>query len=262
MMRIAVLFFFFGATAFAQPAVEGFDLKASNFYGVDDFGSLYYGTDDVFYKKTGKEVKQFYDIQLGDLSSVDLINPLKVLLFYKDTQTVVLLDNRLNETQRISLNELTPYRFFEHAALAGERRLWLHDLDQNRLQLYDYINDRVIVNSPVLKNNIKLLLSDYNFCHVISENSVHTFNTYGSETSALEINAVELLDYDFGKLVTYGNDQIKAWWLDKEFRFRESETTTNTSIEKPVKSLYVKGGKLYIWSGKRVRVYDLNLIKK
>jgi len=244
-----------------QKTDQDFDLTADSFYGVDDFEAIYYGTNDAFIKKKGKETQQFYDVQLGDLTEVDLINPLSILLFYKDTQTVVLLDNRLNEKQRISLNELTPSRIFEHARLAGERRLWLHDLDQNRLELYDYINNRTLISTAVLKDNVSQLLSDYNFCHVVSKNHIETYNSYGSKTSTIPFINGSLLDYDFEKLVLLKDHQVNVMRMDKEYRFRESEITTISISEKEVNSLYLKNGKLYIWTGKRVDVYTINLIK-
>lgn len=247
--------------SFAQKTDQGFTLIADSFYGVDDFGAVYYGVNDAFIKKSGKGIQQFYDVQLGDLTEVDLINPLRILLFYKDTQTVVLLDNRLNEKQRVSLSEIIPSRFFEHARLAGERRLWLHDLDQNRLELYDYINNKTLISTAVLKDKVSQFLSDYNFCHVVSENHIETYNSYGSKTSTIPFVTGSILDYDFERLVILENNQIKVMKMDKEYRFRESEITTITVFEKDVNSLYLKSGKLYIWHGKRVDVYTINPIK-
>ncbi len=247
--------------AFAQKLDQSFSLVADSFYGVDDFEAIYYGKDNVFFKKHGKNVQQFYDVQLGDLTEVDLINPLKILLFYKDTQTVVILDNRLNERQRILLNELQPSRFFEHARLAGERRFWLHDLDRNRLELYDYINDRTLISTAVLKDNVTQFLSDYNFCHVISDGHIETYNAYGSKTATLAVTEINFIDYDFEHLIYLKENEIKVLKMDKEFRFRESENITITIQEKEVNSLYLKGGKLYLWHGKRVDVYSINPIK-
>lgn len=260
-MKWIFLLLLISCISFAQKTEEGFALTADSFYGVDDFGAVYYGTNDAFIKKDGKEIQQFYDVQLGDLTEVDLINPLRILLFYKDTQTVVLLDNRLNEKQRISLSEITPSRFFEHARLAGERRLWLHDLDQNRLELYDYINNRTLISTAVLQDKVSQLLSDYNFCHVASENHIETYNSYGSKTGTIAFTTGSIIDYDFEQLVILDKDRIKVMKLDKQYRFRESEITTITISEKDINSLYLKSGKLYIWQGKRVDVYTINPLK-
>jgi hypothetical protein len=260
-MKWTFLLLLIGSFLQAQKTNEGFLLTADSFYGVDDFEAIYYGINDAFIKQKGGNIQQFYDVQLGDLTEVDLINPLNILLFYKDTQTVVLLDNRLNEKQRISLNKLSPSRFFEHARLAGERRLWLHDIDQNRLELFDYIHTKTLISTAVLQNNISQLLTDYNFCHVVSEDHIETYNSYGSKTSTIYFVNGSLFDYDFEKLVVLENEQIKIMRLDAKYRFRESKIASISILQKDVNSLYLKNGKLYIWHGKRVDVYTINPIK-
>ena len=39
------------------------------------------------------------------IKKVDLINPLKVTLFYEEFNTVVLLDNQMNEIQKIDFSK-------------------------------------------------------------------------------------------------------------------------------------------------------------
>jgi len=260
-------------TAFAlkiQAQTESFALKADDFYGVDDFEAVYYSFNNALYKTVDGKKTQFYDVQLGDLTYVDLINPLKVLLFYKDTQTVVLLDNRMNENLRIKLNELKPYRYIEHVRLAGERRLWLHDLDQNRLQLYNYINNTVIVSTPSLKIKVENLHTDYNFCHIQAADQIQSFNSYGSRTHVLKLDATDRVAYDFERLVVINENDINLYRFDKELRFtttqlsigRETEKTNTTIPIMDIKSLYLKAGKLYLWNGKKVQVYRINPEKK
>lgn len=257
-MKWIYLIWFASHCITAQIPEKSFDLTADSFYGLDDFGAVYYGKSDALYKKQGVVTQQFYDVQLGDLTEVDIINPLKILLFYRDTQTIVLLDNRLNEKQRISLRDLSPARFFEHAKLAGERRFWLHDVDQNRLELYDYINNRTLISTAVLKEKVSHLLTDYNFCHVVSDGFIETYNSYGSKTGTININRNHLVGHDFEELVIIKEQEILVFKLDDKYRFRESDTITDNISEKEVKSLYLKNGKLYIWTGKRVNVYMIN----
>lgn len=244
-----------------QAQSDSFVLKADNFYGVDDFEAVYYSVNNTLYKQVGKQRLQFYDVQLGDLTTVDLINPLKVLLFYKDTQTVVLLDNRMNENQRIVLSDLEPYRYIEHVRLAGERRLWLHDLDQNRLQLFNYVNNTVIVSTPSFKITVDRLHTDYNFCHIKSAEAVHSYNSYGSRTDVLKIQESDQVAYDFEELVVVHDGLLTGYVFGKDFRFRESGTNQQLPTSQEIKSLYLKAGKLYIWDGKKVTVYPIHTDK-
>lgn len=243
------------------PEDKSVSLICDNFYGVDDFEDLYYSNDNVLYKKSNRERLEFYDIQLGDIAYVDIINPLKILVFYRDTQTLILLDNRLNEQLRINFNTLQPQRFIEHARLAGERRLWLYNVDMSRVELYDYVNDKVINSTSPIKNIVLDLKSDYNFCHVITAQEVITFNSYGSETSRIETQVQLPVAFDFEQLGFKGINDWQWYRFDREFRFRESELITPFSKQYTPESLYLKGGKLYIYSQKRLYVSTINLKK-
>lgn len=251
------------------PEDKSVPLICDHFYGVDDFEQLYYSTDNVLYKKGKTTRLEFYDIQLGDIAYVDIINPLKILVFYRDTQTIVLLDNRLNEQLRLNLNTLKPQRFIEHARLAGERRLWLYNLDMSRVELYDYINDKVINSTSPIKNPVIDMKSDYNFTHLITAQGIITFNTYGSETSRIE-TAVNLpVAFDFEQLGFKDSNGWQWYGFDREFRFNKtnpelnSESKLKTAFyqENTPESLYLKNGKLYIYSQKRLHVLSINLKK-
>ncbi len=269
MKLFSVLFLtcFFIAFAKAQspqtPNHLEIPLTAEHFYGVDDFNNLYYGRDNVFYKQpvsslSSTSAQQFYDVQLGDLTSVDLINPLRILLFYKDTQTVVLLDNRLNESLRIRLSELQPYRYFEHVALAGERRLWLYNQDQQRLELLDYLTNKLIVSSPIVKEKVIRLTSDYNYCHLITDQSVLAFNAYASRTSKLQLPTIQLADYDFEQLVVWQDNQLKSYSFSRDYQLEPNDITWNIDSQVMPESLYLKNGKLYIYALNRVSVHTPN----
>ncbi|AZQ43442.1 hypothetical protein [Nonlabens ponticola] len=245
----------------ATTARTDYKLNADVFYGIDDFDNLFYSKDNVLYKRPAAgnaQPMEFYDVQLGDLTSVDLINPLRACLFYKDSQTVVLLDNRLNESVRISLNELEPYRYIEHARLAGERRLWLYNQDQQRLELYDYIQDKLIVASPVVKSQVNQMLSDYNYCHLFTGDQVITFNNYASRTGVLSTGAAVLADFDFDKLVLLNDDGWRAYRFNKDYIFEPLDDWLPENMPQAAESFYLKSGKLYIYRQNQIEVHTTN----
>jgi hypothetical protein len=262
-MKLGVLLMFLIGAMAGYGQEKTIALNADGFYGVDDFNAVYYQRNNVLYKKSEAVIQQFYDVQLGELSTVDIINPLKVLLFYRDTQMVVILDNRLNERQRIHLSELQPYRYFNEARLAGERRLWLHDLDQNRIELFNYVTNEMVLTTPVMRMKVDQLHTDYNFCHVYGGGELWSYNSYGSRTGKLVLEEPALfIGFDFEQLLVKTFGQWRLYKFDKEYRFRESEITTKLPTQMSIKSLYLKAGKLYLWNGKQVAVYDLNPQKK
>ena len=95
----------------------------------------------VLYKEGGDGSFSFNDFQLGRLSSVDILNPLKVVLFYEDTNTVLLLDNRLNVIERIAFNNLMDFINVGNATNAGNSNLWIFNVDSQQLELFNYITN-------------------------------------------------------------------------------------------------------------------------
>ena len=61
----------------------------------------------MFYKTKDHQSLEYKNISLGKITKVDLQNPLKIVLFYENFNTAVLLDNQLNETQKINFSENT-----------------------------------------------------------------------------------------------------------------------------------------------------------
>ena len=108
-----VLFCGLGLAANAQSdtllkLVRQTPLAASDFV-VDNLGSLYVITPDNQLKKynnKGDSVGLFDEVKrYGTLTRVDVNNPLKILLFYKDFMTVLALDNFLSRLYKVDLRQ-------------------------------------------------------------------------------------------------------------------------------------------------------------
>lgn len=126
MKSILLLFLFISFHLNAQvfELVSSAEFNATSFVGVDSYKNVYSIKDMVLYKKGPDGSFSFNDFQLGNLSSVDIINPLKIVLFYEDTNTVLLLDNRLNLIERITFNNLVEFINISNATNAGNSKLW------------------------------------------------------------------------------------------------------------------------------------------
>ena len=132
-----LLFCQFGIAQSLAP-VSKVPLAADRFIGLDNYKNTYFIKDRVLHKKGPDGNFRFNDLQLGRLTSVDIINPLKVVAFFQDTNTVILLDNKLNEIQRINFNNLPQFLNVSTASNAGSNSLWLFNVDTQQLELYNY----------------------------------------------------------------------------------------------------------------------------
>lgn len=221
--------------------------QMDEFYGLDDFKSVYYGVDDTLFKKNTNSTYQFFDLQLGTIESVHLINPLKILVFYRETQTIVLLDNRLNEQLRINLSNLAPARFISHVQLAGEQRIWIFNTDLNRLELINYNTGDLIMSTPPAENEVLDLIADFNFAHIITNDGIISYNGYASAVARLKLDDILAAQLDYRNLLLATKQGWAYYQFTNDNRWVESTSSIQNLRERPSKSFYLKEGKLYLY---------------
>lgn len=109
-------------------------------FAVDNLGYIYLLDANGQLKKLspkGDSVGVFNDVRrYGKLFSMDVSNPLKVLLFYKDFGTIVVLDRFLNNRLTIDLRK---HQIFQAKAIAQsfDNGVWVYDELEGRLKRLD-----------------------------------------------------------------------------------------------------------------------------
>ncbi len=243
----------FQAQVIKADEVRRYGLKADSFWGVDAYENLYYSTDNTFFKRRkGDEfqVYQFKDFNLGDLTSVDLIDPLRILLFYKDSNTVILLDNRLNELNRISFNEIKPLRTVSHATLAGNRHLWLFNVDSQRLEVFDYTDLETTSRSIPVNDRVRQLQSGFRKAWLVLSDSIRVYDWYANKMDSLEVSFERT---SIRKASILGRSADGNHYLISE----GNERFKVENIKEEVHSFYLTDQKLYIHDQKEVIVYKI-----
>lgn len=100
----------------------------------DHFGNTYVVTTDnavVKFDSVGRKTAVFTNKRLGVASSIDATNPLKVLVWYPDFQTVLLLDRTLTEMGRLALPFTT-----RCVGTAADGNIWAFDDGVSKLFKY------------------------------------------------------------------------------------------------------------------------------
>ncbi|HET8809501.1 MAG TPA: hypothetical protein VFM65_04465 [Flavobacteriaceae bacterium] len=250
---LCVIQFSFGQ-AISTQLVEKTPLEAEKYVGTDNYGSIYYVKDNIFYKIGEDKTYQFNDLQLGKLTSVDIINPLKITLFYKDMNTVVFLDRHLIEINRINFNLLPNFRTLAFASTAGNNSLWLFNMDSQQLEIFDYLKKKTLVHTQPLDQKAIDLKSNFNFCWLLTEKMVKKYNSYGSLL-------FEIPNPDFTKLAESNGRIIGKKELG--FYFMKKNTHKFIALKIPkidVKSFYLNDENLYIYDGEFIHTYQINPI--
>ncbi len=112
-LLILLLFcsFFFNQSTAQSGKFSEFEVKANNF-AVDNLGYFYF-IDGASLTKTDKDfqtISQYSDKTYGEITDIDVSDPFRILIFFKDFNVIVFLDNQLASLRDpISLDDLGFY---------------------------------------------------------------------------------------------------------------------------------------------------------
>ncbi len=218
-------------------------LKAERFVGVDHFGALYFIENRTLFKQDKEEVFNFKDFQLGAIGSVDLLNPLKITLFYPDYNTAVILDNKLNEIERISFAMQPPFLNIINATTANDNRLWVFNNDTQQLELFNYRTKNHRELSQQLSETYKTHTSNYNFCFLLTEEKLRIYNIYGSLLESIPNTGITHLSNNNDRLIYKTGDELVLLTEKLSVKRRLSFD------EMKIKDLYLSNEFLYIYDG-------------
>ncbi|WP_299679446.1 hypothetical protein [uncultured Dokdonia sp.] len=262
-MRVFVFFFLvcFQSITLGQSytvaKLKEVPLQCDSFIGVDNFQNLYYTSKSTLFKKSDTDIIEYAALNLGEITSVDIINPLKLTVFYKDSNTVVILDNTLAEIRRINFSTIDNFRNISHATNAGDRRLWIFNTDIQRLELFDYNQNNIIIEFPPTSLPAIELISNFNVCWVKTQDAIDSYTVYGSLIHSLSTN-------DNMHTITSYNDDIFAI-IEDTLIYTQKNGSEFSNIEIPeikVKQFSIKDEILYIYDGQILTSYRLNLSKE
>lgn len=193
------LFLIATTTVVAQDVIETTliakkELEADSFVSVDSFGNTYFIKDNVLHKESKDQKSWVYqNIQLGSITAVDILNPLKITVFYSDFNTAIILDNTLNEVKKIDFNTIIDFKNALFVTTAHEKNLWLFDTNTQQLEVFNYRNEKTIMHTQPIPETIVDMQSNYNYCYVLTPTSVLTFNIYGSLLSEFPVDTMEAI---------------------------------------------------------------------
>lgn len=233
------------------------------FIGIDSYKNTYFLKDRVLHKK-GEDGNFIYNaLQLGRISSVDIINPLKIVVFFQDTNTVVLLDNKLNEIERIAFNNLPQFLNVGTATSAGGNSLWIFNIDTQQLELYDYRAKMQTVVSQPFSGKLLSQASNFNYCFILTEKKLRAFNVYGSILNEIDVDGFEKIVQQNENLVALKDNSL---YYIPDFAGRNKETKNEVlKLELPeitIKDLQLINDFLYIYDGTNLHTFTLTLPKK
>lgn len=235
--------------------IDTLKIEADDYLGNDAFGEYYFIKNNVFIKKTKSKIYQYKNLALGKISKVDIQNPLNIVLFYEPFNTIILLDNQLNEIRRINLSEYPTPILVTATGLAFGNRLWLYNSLSQQIGLFDYMKSEFQPITTPLKGNMPFYTSNYNYFQWIDERqNWNTCNIYGKIT-----NQGKIPDFDFLQLISNSeaigkkNDALYYFSLDK------NKTTLIAIDKKTLKNFYYRDQILSIFTDEGITNYKITI---
>ncbi|MEZ4909101.1 MAG: hypothetical protein R2771_16000 [Saprospiraceae bacterium] len=196
---------------------------------------------------------------LGILTSIDVTNPQKILLFYIDFQEIIIVDNTLSEISRIKLHS---NMYITAIGMSNDGNIWLYDSISHKIILIDNKNNIIDESQPM----------DSPFPMHISENKIYERenNLYIFDNKLGIIKYSNILDFDSKYDVinvqhpSFENDKI--WYFDNtknqilsfNFILRESQLIYDLNKINPnPKSAKISGNIIYYLEGNIIKQIEL-----
>ena len=246
----------FGQNQKISPTkIEGITIDADTFVGFDGFRNYFYIKDNVLYKSAENNMLQYQNVSLGTITKVDILNPLKIIVFYEDFNTVIVLDNQLNEIQRVEFSKLDNPIVASAIGIAGQNKLWFFNTLNQQIGLYD-LNTTSYQNLGMsITDGLRFYQTDFNYFHWIDkQNQWNTCTIYGRIFQSGKLEQITNLQLLNENKILFSNDKA-IFLLDRNTNKRyEIEI-----VEKSFKNFYYKDQILSIFTPKGITNYKITI---
>jgi hypothetical protein len=258
---IILIFITFFSFAFGQnqkltATKIGFTpLDYDQFLEYDQFGFYYYIKNNVLFKTNEKESFEYKNVSLGKITKIDLLNPLTIVLFYENFNNAVLLDNQLNEIQKINFSENQIPIMVGAIGLASQNQLWIYNNLTQQTGLFDFLKKEYRTVSIPFVNNIKKYQTDFNTFYWIDEED----NWYSCDLFGKIIFKEKIPSFDSIEII---NENKYLFKKDNILIYKDAEKGLKFEIEIPEKTFkkfYYKDQILSIFTSEGITNYKITI---
>lgn len=193
------------------------EVPKNNQIEIDQYGYFYIIDQDnlIKYDSEGHTLYHYSNKLLGNIDQIDISNPLRPLLFYKDQGLIIVLDNTLSQQKEpISLNELGLYQTSCIANSNFDNGIWLYDIDVNEiikinhLSQVNYRSGNLSVLIPNMEFPILNLKEKNRKLYVVTRNKIFVMDQFGSLLSVITLSAEKGLIIKEKNIITYDGNAI------------------------------------------------------
>ncbi|WP_284652849.1 hypothetical protein [Flavobacterium terrisoli] len=236
-------------------AINSEELENKTYVGFDGLGNNYYIKNNVFIKQNEAQTWEYKNVALGKITSVDYVNPLKIVVFYEDFNTIITLDNQLNEIQKLNLFEIDETIFASKTGMASQNQFWIYNALTQQILLFDYLkNTSKNIGNPIAES-IKYTQSDFNNFYWIDEiNNWYSIDIFGKVTLLANIPPFEKIQIVDNEKLLFSRDNTLYCLNNKSKTVFEIEI-----VEKSFQNFYYKDQILAIFTNQQIKNYKIKL---
>lgn len=208
-----LLLFFLTLSLFAQDKLTVLEKMTGTQLYADPNGNIYLVDGSKLSKldANGKLLRSFDDSFLGDIASVDVDNPLKIMVFYRESGKVVFLDDRLSPV-------MEPLDLFSHgytsvtlAAYSTDNLIWLYDAASLELICIDFYCKE--------KSRNKLNFSDFHPMQLLAcrerallmnnpDDGIYIFDAFGTFLKRIPLQVERIFDYSKNEIKYFTREEV------------------------------------------------------
>lgn len=232
------------------------------FMEVDMLNNLYLVTAGNQLKKlnaNGDSMAVFNDVKkYGNPSLIDVTNPLKVLLYYKNYATVVILDRLLSLRNSINFRQQNVFSV-KAIATSYDNNIWLFDeqnlklkkIDESGKILQETTDWRLIMDNVPSPTRI---IDNNNFVYLYDTNKgFYIFDYYGTFKNNLPFLNWENLSINGKQLSGFSGKE----YLSYELQSLNLKTYRLPSFFEGYNSIRAMNGKIYLLKKEGIEIYSV-----
>ena len=231
-------------------------------WSVDNLGNVYVIQGNTLIKcdSTGKQTYSQSIKSLGEISEIEPINAMKIVLFSEEQQTICFVDNTLTingDCKNLDAFEVQNAKFI--ATSNRPNLIWVYDEFKSTLLLIDIVKDKILQRLENLKGMIETkaewieMTEKDNYLYVTtSDGLVYEFDQQLSETGNV---------YNGFEKMWKANHKILVSKIQNSIVFRDELKDKSQRLECPVLDVIdfkIQGDFFYFRTLKKISKYSVN----
>lgn len=195
-----------------EPAPLTIKVK-HDFFSGDNIGNVYAVKEDEMmkYLANGKFFARYSNLKLGSITSIDVTNPLKLVVYYRDFQQIVFLDNQLSVNSDIVSLEKLGYEQTELVCASANNSFWIYDKRNNELDRFNE-NSKKITSTGNLKQVLQAditpnyMIEHNGYLYLNSpETGIYVFDIFGAFSKVISLKGLKQFEVN-ENLIYYRKD--------------------------------------------------------